>query len=127
MTTIRFLLVGGAVLISSTVYAQTSASSAGAGASSTVSSFSADAKGRKKSTHAQNSRFSSAVLRAIYRNRTVGAVEIFVSGNAATGKVLLTGYINDPVQEQAAISAARQVAGVTQVTSRLSLQEHGNY
>ncbi|WP_429270079.1 BON domain-containing protein [Paraburkholderia sp. EB58] len=40
---------------------------------------------------------------------------------------MLRGYINDPAQEQAAISAARQVAGVTKVTSRLTLQEHGDY
>jgi hyperosmotically inducible protein len=127
MRTRDFLFVAVVALVSSTLYAQTSAQPPGAAAPATTFSSATAVAGSKKSTHAQNYRFESAVLRAIYKNRSVGAVGIYVSGNAATGSVVLRGHINDPAQEQAAISAARQVAGVTKVTSRLTLQEHGDY
>jgi len=121
------LFVCFAMLISSTPYAQTSVNPGGAAASATVSNSPMDAAARKKAIRAANSRFSHEVLHAIYGDHDVEDPEmISVFGNAATGQVVLAGYITNRGQEDAAVKAARQGAGVTEVTSKLTLEELRN-
>jgi len=116
-----------AVLISSTAYAQTPVNSGGMAASAVVSNSSMDNAARRKAIRAENSRFSHEVLHAIYGDHDVEDPEmISVFGNAATGQVVIAGYITNLGQEQAAIKAARQVPGVTDVTSKLTLEELRN-
>ncbi len=122
----KFLFAGLAALISSPVYAQTSVSLPGIAASAVVYNSPTDDAGSKKATRAENRRFSSVVQHAIYGDRTVGDAEVLVFGNAANGRVVLVGYVYDPIQERAAVSAARRVEGVTDVTSRLMVQEHNH-
>ncbi|RFU49675.1 BON domain-containing protein [Paraburkholderia sp. DHOC27] len=129
MTKIQTLLLAGltvvAVLTSTTLSAQVPASS-NVAANAAMNNPAMMNAGGKRATRAENHRFSKTVLRAIYDNRTVGDADISVFGNAATGTVVLVGYVFDEKQEQAAVDAARQVAGVTDVTSRLMMQLHGD-
>jgi hyperosmotically inducible protein len=126
MTTRNFLFACLAALLSSPAYAQTSVNSPGIAASAVIYNSSTDDAGSKKARRAENRRFSRAVQHAIYGDRTVGDAEVLVFGNAATGKVVLVGYVYDPIQGRAAVSAARQVEGVTDVTSELMVQEHNH-
>lgn len=123
---LKFVPVSVAALIAATVHAQDSTNST---ASVTTATLTAPASNNnttsRKTTRAENHRFSSAVQHAIYASRDVGDADILAFGNAATGTVVLVGYVFDPKQEQAALDAARQVAGVTDVTSQLMMQEHG--
>lgn len=122
---VKFVPVGVAVLIAATVHAQDSTNSTASVATATLTAPAANNTTSRKTTRAENHRFSSAVQHAIYASRDVGDADILAFGNAATGTVVLVGYVFDPKQEQAALDAARQVAGVTDVTSQLMMQEHG--
>lgn len=126
MMTIQKLLFGCLTLLCSTmIFAQSAASSSGAvgqAGTTSVSQSGAD----KKAARTANRRFSTAIEHAIYKDQNVDGVEIVAFGNAATGKVVLSGLISDPSQEQAAINAARRVPGVTSVKSVLTLREGGN-
>ena len=123
MLKIRKVMTGSvALLFSSMVFAQATVDSSGM--------VGADAMGTsavsKSSARAANRQFALKVQRAIYHNHALGEADIVVFANAGTGKVVLVGLINEPTQEQTAIDAAKQVAGVTGVTSKLSLHEDGN-
>jgi osmotically-inducible protein OsmY len=65
------------------------------------------------------------VQQAIYKSKSLGEAEISALATASTGKVILTGMIMDPKQEQVATNAAQGVQGVTSVTSKLTLYEQG--
>jgi hyperosmotically inducible protein len=125
MKTIQGLMLAyAAALAFSPVYAQNSSVSAGATAPAVLSTRPISKADGKKATRAENRRFSSIVQRAIYDTNSVGDADILVFGNAATGSVVLVGYVFDPKQVQVAIEAARRVIGVTDVTSRLMIQDH---
>ncbi|WP_233272771.1 BON domain-containing protein [Paraburkholderia acidisoli] len=114
-----------AVLISTALYAQTSTGADAATASPNTANA-ATQGGGKKVMRAENRRFSTTVQRAIYKDHAVSDADIVVFGNASTGQVTLAGFISDPDQEQAAVSTAGKVAGVKNVTSKLTLREEGN-
>jgi hyperosmotically inducible periplasmic protein len=123
MMTIQKLLFGCvALLCSSMIFAQNSQSSSGTAGVTTVSQQGGD----KRAVRAANRHFSSIVQHAIYKDQNVEDIDIVVFGNASTGKVILSGFISDPSQEQTAINAARKVPGVTSVSSLLTLREEGN-
>jgi hyperosmotically inducible periplasmic protein len=126
MMTIQKLLFGCvALLCSSMIYAQSAASSSGAVGQAGTASVSQPGAG-KKAVRAANRQFSTAIEHAIYKDQNVEDVDIVAFGNVATGKVILSGFISDPSQEQTAINAARKVPGVTSVKSVLTLREEGN-
>jgi len=126
MTTIQKLLFGCiALLCSSMIFAQNSVSSSGAVGQAGAANVSQQG-GDKKAVRAANRQFSKTIQHAIYKDQDVEDVDIVVFGNASTGKVILSGFISDLGQEQAAVNAARQVPGVTAVSSRLTLREEGN-
>jgi hyperosmotically inducible periplasmic protein len=123
MMNIRKVMTGSlALLFSSMVFAQASVDSSGM--------VGADAMGTsavsKSSVRTANRHFALKVQRAIYHDHSLGEADIIVFGNAQTGKVVLVGLITDPTQEQTAVDAAKKVAGVTGVTSKLSVHEAGN-
>jgi hyperosmotically inducible periplasmic protein len=120
----NFMVVGVTVLTTSMAYAQTSVQATGTATSEAVSASASGSASDKKATRAQNHLFSRAVQHAIDASRDIGDADILVFGNAADGKVVLVGYVFDQKQEQAAVDAAHQVAGVTEVTSRLMMQLH---
>ena len=114
-----------ALLFSSLVFAQNAVESSGmVGAEANGNAV--QKASSKSSAREANRQFARTVQRAIYKDRALGETDIIVFANAGTGKVVLVGLINDPTQERTAIDAARQVAGVTGVTSKLSLHEEGN-
>jgi hyperosmotically inducible periplasmic protein len=123
MITIQKVMTGSlALLFSSMVFAQTTVDSSGMVGAEAMGSSAVS----KSSVRAANRQFALKVQRAIYHDQALGEADIIVFANAGTGKVVLVGLINEPTQEQTAIAAAKQVAGVTGVTSKLSLHEAGN-
>lgn len=127
MTVIEKLFLGGiALLMSSVIYAQNPANSTGDAAPSAAVNPVAQGGAGKKGVRIENRHFSSAIQRAIYKDHAVNDADIVVFGNAATGKVVLAGFISEQDQEQAALNAARRVPGVKEVTSNLTLREEGN-
>jgi osmotically-inducible protein OsmY len=114
-----------ALLFSSMVFAQNTVDSSGM-VGAEANGIAAQQGPSKSATRAANRKFALNVQRAIYRDHDVGESDIIVFANAGTGRVMLVGLISDPAQEQTAIAAARQVAGVTAVTSKLTLREGGN-
>jgi hyperosmotically inducible periplasmic protein len=79
----------------------------------------------KKSVRAANRAFSKTVQRALQKTKGLEQAPIAVFGNAKTGHVTLSGQILSQDQEAIAINAAKQVHGVTQVSSKLTLHEQG--
>ncbi|CAD6534171.1 hypothetical protein LMG27952_02895 [Paraburkholderia hiiakae] len=114
-----------ALLFSSLVFAQNTVDSSGM-VGAEANGHAAQQGTSKSATRAANRKFALTVQRAIYRDHNVGEADIIVFANAGTGSVILVGLISDPTQEQTAIAAARQVSGVTAVTSKLTLHEEGN-
>jgi len=127
MMTIQKLLFGCiALLCSSMIFAQTPVNASSDAAQATAANV-APQGGDKKAMRAANRQFSKTVQRAIYKDqRNSEDIDIVVFGNAKTGKVKLAGFITELSEEQEAIKAARQVPGVTSVTSGLTLREEGN-
>jgi hyperosmotically inducible periplasmic protein len=125
MKTIQKLFFGCITLLCTAgVFAQSPASASGAVGQAGAASVSAH--GDKKAMRAANRQLSAAVERAIYKDKNSEDVDVVAFGNAANGKVTLSGLISDPSEEQAAINAARSVPGVTSVKSVLTLREEGN-
>ena len=123
MMKIRKVMTGSlALLFSSMVFAQTTVDPSGMVGADAMGSSAVS----KSSVRAANRQFARKVQRAIYHDHALGESDIIVFANAGTGKVVLVGLITDPTQEQTAIDAAKKVAGVTGVTSKLSLHEGGN-
>ena len=95
-----------------------------AGANAAVTSTPA-AGTSKKAVRAANRTFSRTVEKALYRTKGLEGMPIAVFGNAATGRVTLSGQITSEDQDRLAVDAARKVRGVTSVNSRLTLREEG--
>jgi hyperosmotically inducible periplasmic protein len=79
----------------------------------------------KKSVRAANRAFSRMVQKALQKTKGLEQASIAVFGNAKTGQVTLAGQILSQDQEAVAISAAKQVHGVTLVSSKLTLHQQG--
>lgn len=62
---------------------------------------------------------------AIGKAHGIGNAQVTVFAKAKTGDVTLAGSISDESQDRVAVDAARQVPGVTSVTSRLQLRLEG--
>lgn len=79
----------------------------------------------KKSVRAANRAFSRTVQKALQKTKGLEQASIAVFGNAKTGQVTLAGQILSEDQEAVAVNAAKQVHGVTLVSSKLSLHQQG--
>lgn len=79
----------------------------------------------KKSIRAANRAFSRTVQKALQKTKGLEQASIAVFGNAKTGQVTLAGQILSEDQEAVAVNAAKQVHGVTLVSSKLSLHQQG--
>jgi hyperosmotically inducible periplasmic protein len=79
----------------------------------------------KKSVRAANRAFSHTVQKALQKTKGLEQTSISVFGNAKTGQVTLAGQILSEDQEAVAVNAAKQVHGVTVVSSKLTLRAQG--
>ncbi|WP_175922961.1 BON domain-containing protein [Burkholderia latens] len=96
------------------------------GTEAAVTSTPAPAAGTsKKAVRAANRTFSRTIQKALSRTQGLEGMPIAVFGNAATGRVTLSGQIESEDQDRLAVEAARKVRGVTSVNSRLTLREVG--
>ncbi|MDF3100859.1 BON domain-containing protein [Burkholderia sp. BCCIQ04A] len=90
-----------------------------------ASSAPASPRAAKKAERAADRAFAKKVRQAIVRAPGVDHAQVTVFANAKTGDVTLAGQITDESQDRAAVDAARRVAGVTSVKSRLQLRLEG--
>ena len=67
----------------------------------------------------------SRVQKVLFKTKGLDATSIAVFGNAKTGQVTLAGQIGSQDQDGLAVDAAKQVHGVTSVTSKLTLRAQG--
>jgi hyperosmotically inducible periplasmic protein len=79
----------------------------------------------KKQVRAANRAFSRTVQKSVSKTKGLEDTSITVFGNAKTGSVTLAGQITSEDQEHVAVDAAKQVHGVTSVTSKLTLRTEG--
>ncbi|MBN3785978.1 BON domain-containing protein [Burkholderia sp. Ac-20353] len=79
----------------------------------------------KKAERVENRAFAKKVRQAIVKTPGIGNAQVTVFAKAKTGEVTLAGMITDESQDKAAVEAARQVPGVTSVTSKLQLRLEG--
>ncbi|WP_321918350.1 BON domain-containing protein [Burkholderia cepacia] len=79
----------------------------------------------KKAERLENRAFAKKVRQAIVKAHGIGNAQVTVFAKAKTGEVTLAGLITDESQDKAAVEAARQVPGVTSVTSKLQLRMEG--
>jgi osmotically-inducible protein OsmY len=79
----------------------------------------------KKSVRVANRAFSRTVQKAVLKTKGLEQATISVFGNAKTGQVVLAGQIASEDQDGLAVNAAKQVNGVTSVSSKLTLREEG--
>jgi osmotically-inducible protein OsmY len=79
----------------------------------------------KKQIRAANRAFSKTVQKSISKTKGLEDASITVFGNAKTGAVTLAGQITSEDQDHLAVDTAKQVHGVTSVTSKLTLREQG--
>ena len=105
-----------AVLLSSSVFAQTAAPATAAATKEQVHA-------QMKADKAANKAFSKTVWQAVYKTKGLEDTDIAVFSEARTGKVILAGMIMDASQEQLAQDAASKVRGVQSVTSKLTVYE----
>lgn len=105
-----------AVLLSSSVLAQTAAPAPAASTKEQV-------RAQMKADKAANKAFSKTVWQAVYKTKGLEDTDIAVFSEARTGKVILAGMIMDASQEQIAQDAAAKVPGVQSVTSKLTVYE----
>jgi hyperosmotically inducible protein len=117
------LVVSSGLAIAVAAFAYTPAFAAGASDSTAASSV--QAAPTKKSVRAANRAFSKTVQKAIFKTRGLEQATISVFGNAKTGHVTLAGQIMSEDQDGLAVDAAKQVQGVTSVSSNLTLREQG--
>lgn len=118
------IVVAGFVALSPMVgHAQSNAASATAVAS--ASSPGASPRAARKADRAADRAFAKKVRQAVMKAPGIGNAQVTVFARAKTGDVTLAGLITDEAQDRAAVDAARQVAGVTSVKSRLQLRLEG--
>ncbi|AZQ56343.1 BON domain-containing protein [Burkholderia cenocepacia] len=123
MKTYRMTIVASMfALCSAMSYAQSSAPEAQATAPAPSAT---SPKAVKKADRIANRAFAKKVRQAIVKNSGAGNQQVVVFANAKTGAVTLAGQITDESQDKAAVDAARQVPGVTSVTSKLQLHLEG--
>lgn len=79
----------------------------------------------KKAVRAANRAFSKTVQKALDKNRDLSNSTIAAFGNAQTGRVTLAGQIASQDQDGLAVATAKKVAGVTSVSSNLTLRTEG--
>jgi len=124
---LRQLVIGGSIaaVVSAFAYVPAfAAESANAAPDATVSTT-APAAPSKKAVRAANRAFSRTVQKSLQKTKGLDQTTITVFGNARTGQVTLAGQISSEDQEGVAVAAARQVHGVTSVSSKLTLREQG--
>ncbi|WP_175718458.1 BON domain-containing protein [Burkholderia anthina] len=85
----------------------------------------ASPRAAKKAERTADRAFAKRVRQAIVKAPGIGNAQVTVFAKAKTGDVTLAGLITDESQDRVAIDAARQVAGVTSVKSRLQLRLEG--
>ncbi|MFJ1209814.1 BON domain-containing protein [Burkholderia pyrrocinia] len=121
MKTCLMIVVAGIVALSSvTCYAQSNTPDAQMAKPAATSP-----RVEKKAEHTANRAFAKKVRQAIVKAPGIGNAQVTVFAKAKTGEITLAGMITDESQDKAAVEAARQVAGVTSVTSKLRLQLEG--
>ncbi|AIO39218.1 BON domain protein [Burkholderia cenocepacia] len=96
-----------------------------AAAVASASTPNASPRAAKKAERGADRAFAKKVRQAVMKAPGLGNAEITVFARARTGDVTLAGLITDEAQDRAAVEAARQVAGVTSVKSRLQLRLEG--
>lgn len=91
----------------------------------TATQTAAPSRSAKKAERLENRAFAKKVRQAIVKAHGIGNAQVTVFAKAKTGEVTLAGLITDESQDKAAVEAARQVPGVTSVTSKLQLRMEG--
>ncbi|KHK58147.1 transporter [Burkholderia sp. A9] len=115
------IIVAGIVALSSvTCYAQSATPDTPA-----AKPAAASPRAAKKAERQENRAFAKKVRQAIVKAPGIGNAQVTVFAKAKTGEVTLAGLITDQSQDKAAVDAARQVPGVTSVTSKLELRLEG--
>jgi osmotically-inducible protein OsmY len=120
-------LLGGIVMMSSfACYAQgTAADTATSVAQSAQATAPSSPKAAKKADRAANRALAKKVRLAVTKAPGIGNAQFSVFAKAKTGEVTLAGFVTDQAQDKVAVDAARQVPGVTSVTSKLQLRLEG--
>ncbi|WP_231616435.1 MULTISPECIES: BON domain-containing protein [Burkholderia] len=113
---LMIVVAGFVALTSVTSYAQSASPDAQTAAPS---------RSAKKAERLENRAFAKKVRQAIVKAHGIGNAQVTVFAKAKTGEVTLAGLITDESQDKAAVEAARQVPGVTSVTSKLQLRMEG--
>lgn len=113
------------VLSSSHAFAAGPVAVASDAAVATTGTPGAQAGDTKKSVRAANRAFSKTVQKTLSKTKGLEDTSITVFGKANTGQVTLAGQIASEDQDRLAVDTARQVHGVTAVTSKLTLRQQG--
>ncbi|WP_230965830.1 BON domain-containing protein [Burkholderia cepacia] len=117
---LMIVVAGFVALTSVTSYAQS-----GTPDTQTATQTAAPSRSAKKAERLENRAFAKKVRQAIVKAHGIGNAQVTVFAKAKTGEVTLAGLITDESQDKAAVEAARQVPGVTSVTSKLQLRMEG--
>lgn len=125
--TLRQLVASSGLAFAVAAFAYTPAFAAdtAAAASDTAVTASTQSAPTKKSVRAANRAFSKTVQKAIFKTKGLDEASIAVFGDAKTGHVTLAGQIASEDQDGLAVDAAKQVHGVTSVSSKLTLRQQG--
>jgi osmotically-inducible protein OsmY len=116
---------GLAIAVAAFAYTPVFAANSTVDASDSPAATSVQAAPSKKSVRAANRAFSKSVQKAIFKTKGLEQATISVFGNAKTGHVTLAGQITSEDQDGLAVDAAKQVQGVTSVSSKLTVREEG--
>ncbi|WP_269501905.1 BON domain-containing protein [Burkholderia sp. IMCC1007] len=120
------IVVAGLVALSPMLgHAQSDTTTATAATAASVSPPTTSPRAAKKAERAADRAFAKKVRLAVMKAPGIGNAQVSVFAKAKTGDVTLAGLITDEAQDRAAVDAARQVAGVTSVKSRLQLRLEG--
>ncbi|HWT36032.1 MAG TPA: BON domain-containing protein [Paraburkholderia sp.] len=120
----QFLMSSGLAAVVAFSCTQVFAADAAASASGAVATGT-QAGASKKSIRAANRAFSKTVQKTIARTKGLEDASITAFGNAKTGAVTLAGQVTSEDQDRLAVDTAKQVHGVTSVSSKLTLRQQG--
>ncbi|MBN3754433.1 BON domain-containing protein [Paraburkholderia sp. Tr-20389] len=121
----QFLMSSGLAAVVAFSCTHVFAADAAASATGAVATTGTQAGATKKSIRTANRAFSKTVQKTITKTKGLEDTSITAFGNAKTGAVTLAGQVTSEDQDRLAVDTAKQVHGVTSVTSKLTLRQQG--
>jgi osmotically-inducible protein OsmY len=121
----QFMMCSGLAAVVAFSCTQAFAADTAASATDAAATTATQAGTSKKSIRAANRAFSKTVQKTIAKTKGLEDTSITAFGNAKTGAVTLAGQVSSEDQDRLAVDTAKQVHGVTSVSSKLTLRQQG--